>query len=245
MLEMIFAAHISSLPPSPKGQQLFQTVGDTSFTVPENVTSICACAIAPGLNTGAGGGLSYRNNIQVTPGEVLTITIPGSATTSLPCGIKRGSDFLVVSYTGNTNTYVGGLGGKNASEINDGGGNGGNATYVSQGGTPGPCGGGAGGYAGNGGNAIGGNAPAGGGGGGGHYLYQSPNRNWGYGGGTGIVVQGPSGTGGTNLNSSTVNGKPGSGGSGQKFGGGRNGSSGGVRIIWGNGRSYPTSSADV
>lgn len=245
---MIELMAISGTKPTKGGQVLFDTWGSHDWTVPAGVTSICSCAIATGLNAGAGGGLSYRNNIPVTPGETLTVVIPNSTTPLQPCGIRRGSDLLVVSYSGvYASPYTGGKGGKEADAINDGGGNGGNGSQDTLSGTPGAVGGGAGGYSGNGGNRAQGGT--GGAGGGGTSYYQSPNRYFGTGGGTGIIKQGPNGLGGTaSSTNNAVNGKPGSNGVGQRYGGGRllgTNLGGAVRIIWGTDRSYPNMSDDI
>lgn len=245
---MIELLAISGTKPSQGGQILFDTWGSYDWVVPEGVTSICACSIATGLNSGAGGGLSYRNNIPVQPGETLTVVIPNSSGSFQPCGVKRGQTMLVVSYTGNySSPYTGGAGGLSANTVNDGGGNGGNGTYITLSSTPGPVGGGAGGYSGNGANGGSGLYGQGGGGGAGGYFYQSPNRYWGTGGGTGIIKEGPGGQPGSR-NSSSVNGQPGSYGLGQKYGGGRSlgaNLGGAVRIIWGRDRSYPNMSDDI
>lgn len=66
------------------GQQLFTSSG--TFVVPAGVTSICVLAIGQGGpyfyddgsgNSGSGGGgaLSYANDIPVTPGENLPVTV--------------------------------------------------------------------------------------------------------------------------------------------------------------------------
>ena len=65
------------------GSAIFETAGDTTFTVPAGVTSIsivvvggggggAASTTAPngvGGGGGGGGGLAYKNNISVTPGQ--------------------------------------------------------------------------------------------------------------------------------------------------------------------------------
>ncbi|MDN5940167.1 MAG: hypothetical protein L0H83_16095, partial [Salinisphaera sp.] len=61
---------------TPPGQ--FATSSAQQWVVPANITSICAVAIGnggPGTEDGAGGGggLSYTNNIAVTPFETLSI----------------------------------------------------------------------------------------------------------------------------------------------------------------------------
>lgn len=120
-------------------------------------------------------------------------------------------------------------------------------------------GGGAGGYRGNGGqggngnNPLNGRAGSGGAGGGGG---SGTNALGGSGGGTGqlgIFSNGAGGRGSTRVPSQGTDGMPGSRGSNKSFGGGGpsipsasnniNGGDGGpglVRVIWGNGRSFPT-----
>jgi hypothetical protein len=67
-----------------QGQQEFVGPGTYNFIVPANVESIAAVAVGGGgggaenVNDGGGGGggaLAYANNIPVTPGEVLTVTV--------------------------------------------------------------------------------------------------------------------------------------------------------------------------
>ena len=233
---------------APPGQILVETVGTTSWVVPDGVYSISSAVISPGFGSGGGGGLSWRNNIDVTPGETLNLVMYANsqANSGLSCGIQRGSDFLVVATCPDWNSSTGGLGGKNASDVNDGGGNGGNGYYAVLNTQPGYSGGGAGGYTGKGGDAgSGGSAPAtgsGGGGGGGAY-YQSPNRYRGIGGGTGIIQKGADGKGGA-AGSTNNSGTPGSNGLSTTYGGGTGGK-GAIRIFWGGSRSYPDNSQNV
>lgn len=69
-------------PSSPIGQQLFTASG--AFIVPEGVTSLCMVAIGRGgksegiLTGGPGGGLAYVNNVAVTPGQTISITVDES-----------------------------------------------------------------------------------------------------------------------------------------------------------------------
>ncbi len=166
-------------------QTLFTTTGAQSWTVPDGVTSISVVCIGGGEGGGAeyggdGGGLRYVNNISVTPGETLTVTVGagGAADNSSftsSAGVNGGNSSLARSGT----ILCLARGGASASGTLVGsggsGGNGGapypapNANY----GTPysGGGGGGAGGYSGNGGNGASNTtaatAGAGGGGGGG------------------------------------------------------------------------------
>lgn len=246
MLPFPIISNTNIIPYQPSSQVLITTTGNTTFTVPSDVTKICVCVISPGQNNGGGGGLSYRNDIPVTPGEVLNITIQAvNPAAYAESGIYRGTEKLCVSTSGSAT--LGGRGGKTADPINDGGGNGGNG-YISGGSR---TGGGAGGYTGNGGNANS-NATSAtdgtGGAGGGGCFTSSPFNMSGTGGGTGIIKAGTSGTHGIN---GSPNGRAGSSGSGKNYGGGgaywdtqTAPGIGGIRIIWGNLRSYPDNSED-
>lgn len=294
------------------GQVQFTTTGDTNWVVPNGVTSICAVVVSGGGagrcdgsgidSGGAGGGLSYKNNIAVTPGETLVVRVGAGG---LGSGfnqdgqaggdsyIKRGATFLLgatgggggVKYdSGNVsyNTTAGYsssqfIGGNNPYYDNaSGGGNGGTSGRLTSNSFAGG-GGGAGGYSGDGGRggtnlldpnnlftnineyALAGN---GGGGGGGYYGTGAG----GGGGGVGLIQEGSSGAAGTSVllnkggrgGSGGNNGNSGSAtapGAGGLYGGGGGGddsdasngagAQGGARIIWGEGRSYPSNSANV
>ena len=216
---------------------------------------------------GGGGGLGWKNNITVNPGSTYKVVVGnGGLASSTSSSSPDPGD---VSYFINTSTVAGygGTGGGNldagvsagGSYTGDGGGSGGAG---GAGGLWGGGGGGAGGYSGSGGsgatypssNSTSGN---GGGGGGGYY-----GHGGGGGGGVGIYGEGTSGTNGT---SSSLGGNGGSGGnnganeSSDLYGGGNGGAYGGgggggadgsrpnssgaqgaVRIIWGAGRSFPS-----
>lgn len=215
------------------GQQAYTTAGTYSWVAPAGVTSVSVVAV--GSAAGPGGGLGYKNNISVTPGNSYDVVV-GAA------GSGQNSYFI------NVLTVMGGGGGAISSAggiyVGDGGGNGGAIVGPSVDWYRG--GGGAGGYSGNGGDGAtsdsgpgssGGNG-AGGGGGGGSNWPQSVTP----GGGVGIYGQGSSGAGGNG----SQPGQPGSGGSGVTYGGG--GGDGGyafgggaVRIIWpGTTRQFPS-----
>lgn len=239
----------------------------SSFVVPSGVTSICAVLVGKGAtvnngyDSGGGGGLSWRNNIPVTPGETLSIEVLLAHT-----AIKRGTDVLCIAMSGSGRT--GGAGGKNANSINDGGGNGGTGGYSEF--QNRSSGGGAGGYTSNGGNGGGylnghispTTSPDGGNGGG----YDATNNK--STGGYGVTLLG------ANAASNGANDPPGStyppgqdttnadpwgtpGHGGGRFGGGAGspggtsgttsyGAPGAARIIWGDGRAYPsTKTGDV
>lgn len=82
---------------APPGQALITTSG--SFIVPEGVFMICGVGIGHGGNqsddaglllTGGGGGLAYSNDIPVTPGEMLSITI-----TNTEAAVRRGGTIIL------------------------------------------------------------------------------------------------------------------------------------------------------
>lgn len=239
-------------------EQVFILPGTYSWTVPDGVTSVCVACVGGGGggNTtlayrggGGGGGLGWKNDISVTPGQNITVVVgaggasgPGEASyfdsPSLVAG-NGGAYGQGTSFNAAGGTYVG-----------DGGGNGGvGGAGVATGFTGG--GGGAGGYAGTGGaggtGSTSGTAGSGGAGGGGGAGQSGQS---GSGGGVGIYGQGANGTGGT------TNGGVGGGGSsgasgvyggtpvgglyGGGGGGGGTGGGGAVRIIWGSGRSFPS-----
>jgi len=257
-------------------------VGSTSsWIVPPLVTSISAVAIGYGgdggyggggdcpthepYSGGGGGGLSYKNNIAVTPGEILTLYV-GSTYYGVGSYINRGGTRLLHA-TGGANgvsyltSAAGGLGGTALGY--DGGGNGGAGSNLISTALddPGGSGGGAGGYSGNGGDAgsdFGSSGSDGlGGGGGGGYRYSTTSFGGNGGGGVGIYGSGTSGAGGTVSTNAGSGGSGGSagtgtslGGGGGQYGGGGGGATGGgglalggpavIRILWGPGRAFPS-----
>ena len=216
-----------------------------------------------GGSGGAGGDLRYSTSIAVVPGETLTINVGvGGAIGTITATSGGFSSIVRVSNGTTLLSAAGGGGGRQTSTPNVqngsstgiggvvGGGTGGRAataTTISN--TSG--GGGAGGYSGAGGaagvGAVAGAASVGfgGGGGGGN----GSGLIAGNGGGVGILGSGPS-----NGTAGAIGGAGGAGsaGSGQTYGGGGRGSdtlistnataggNGAVRIIWGSGRSYPS-----
>ena len=149
---------------APPGQDAYTSSGTYSWVAPTGISSVSVVAIGggwqdTGYGRGGGGGLGWKNNISVIPGQSYTVFVgPG------------GSDSVSAetSYFINAETVSGlaGSSGAGGSYVGDGGGTGGYA------GAPFGAGGGAGGYSGNGGNAASdyGNGSGGSGGGGGHYL---------------------------------------------------------------------------
>lgn len=225
------------------GEASYVAAGTYQWTCPPGVFFVCAvCVGGAGL---AGGGLGWKNNIPVVPGQSYTVVVGGNQ-----------ADSYFISAT----TVKGGKAGGNTSGfgtfVGDGGGNGGRGGGTASGVNGG--GGGAGGYSGAGGDAGGngtstpqpGDAGTGGAGGGG-----GSGANPGGGGGVGLLGQGANGSGGAagntpgNSGSAGV-GRGGSGGangsttSGGIYGGGAavlasNGRPGAVRLIWGPRRAFP------
>jgi hypothetical protein len=213
-------------------------------TIPVTPGESLTVTVGSGGNAGASGG--------------------GNGTAGGTTSIARGATVLITAVGGgaglerSTATVNGGTGSVDASVTNSGGGNGGNSGGNSN--DTGSGGGGAGGYSaagGAGGTTGNGSASTGGGGGGGGAT--SAGQGYG-GGGVGILGAGSNGTAGT-LNSTGggvgSNGGGSAGGTrpaGGAFGGGGGacdddtngaggaGGGGAVRIIWGTGRSYPSTS---
>lgn len=221
---------------------------------------------------GGGGGLGWKNSISVTPGQSYTVVVGARGTYgSFPTNSGGDSYFIDVT----TVKGGGGDGGSSTSHtipsyggdyVGDGGGNGGNSpaqsSWRSYSGS-----GGAGGYSGNGGEgglptndqnaSTAGTAGQGGGGGGGSGGRPVTGGGWpgGNGGGVGIYGEGASGAAGASAptgSSSTTgqHGLPGSGGTGTQYGAGGGGSNqsiclGAVRIVWGTGRSFPSTNVDL
>jgi hypothetical protein len=298
-----------------KGQQEYTTPGTYSWTCPAGITSVSAVCVGGGGAGGArgthltngssaqggyGGGLGWKNNISVTPGQTYTVVVgsggqPPISNSSDDEGGDGGDSYFVNATTVKGGGGDGGLPGSDSSVVfqmagagyvGDGGGYGGRGG-VGQDFTGSPNntsggGGGAGGYSGNGGDGgdadapntyTSGDAGSGGAGGGGSSAGISGAGHRigaGGGGGVGLLGEGSSGTY-TSIptsGSGTYGGKGGSGGAdaadnpwssgngylpgsdGGLYGGGgggqgmsygaRPGAGGAVRIMWGPGRSYPS-----
>jgi hypothetical protein len=199
------------------GQQAYTTPGTYSWTAPAGITSVSVVCVGAGGGTcysgGGGGGLGWKNNISVTPGQSYTVVVGAGGT-----GTTGANDTTATSggdsYFINATTVKGGGGGRGryftsgvfsvsgtaGTWVGDGGGNGG-IGGEGRDAYGGAASGGAGGYSGNGGAggmATGsldypGVAGAGGGGGGGG---ADGYFGGGGGGGVGIFGEGASGTAG-------------------------------------------------
>jgi len=258
------------------GQEVFTTVGTNTFTVPAGVTSLSVVAVGGGGGAGAdyaggaGGGLGYKNNITVSPGQTFTVQVGDYGRNPSQGSTDGGQSYF------NNATVCAGNGGKwgstwspapaGGSYVGDGGGAGGNGGIGGGGTSSGPggnnwgSGGGAGGYAGKGGNGTSGSPAAGSGGGGGGGSGSNTTAWGGGGGGVGLYGKGSDGIAAP---FASYHGGGGSGGSGDPgpagqynttggaYGGGGGGASvasglgrgaqGAVRVIWpGSIRQFPT-----
>ena len=213
---------------------------EQDWTVPAGVTSVCIICVgggagADGGNSGGGGGLTWINDVPVTPGTILKVkqgktggrngsgNPSGSDTDGQESYVKDASGNLIIQADGGRkNASDGGPGeggtsskvGSNYQSLTYGGGNGGAAN---QGNSGKGGGGGAGGYSGAGGVGgqscgYGGPGSGGGAGGGGGHCSQ----DGGQGGGVDIYGQGSDGAGGADGNYAS----PGQGGSGGGAGAG-------------------------
>ena len=224
---------------------------DQTFTAPAGVTSVDVVCVGGG---GAGGGaLAYKNNITVVPGQDYDVVVGAPGYNLGGAGSNNGESGGDSSFTagGNTTTAEGGTTGSTTlaepTGSFDGGGKGG---YGYNGG--GYSGGGAGGYSGDGGDAeIGFTNPPdanSGAGAGGDWPYNG-------GGGVGVLGQGTTGSSGsggggggsggtdgivtgTNGAASVTGGTYGGGFTGRYEG--NQGGPGAVRVIWGDGRAFPS-----
>lgn len=212
----------------------------TTLIVPSGVTSMCFAATAQGtagrstdgINYsgpelgGLGGATAYVNNVAVTPGETLSISV------NTESAVRRGANLLLRCFGPDFDALPGVVGFRGTS----------GPTIGTTGGGRG--GGAAGGFTGSGPGSDGG-AP------GGNGVFQSSDGAGG--GGNGLVrslanngTHGAPGSGGTR-GAVNAGGKYGGGGGGAGFvlGTPRAGGPGGVGaviVIWGVGRSFPNNS---
>lgn len=223
------AAESADWPFIAAGQDAYTTPGTYSFVAPAGVYRVSVVAVGAGGGTGAnsvgasggtGGGLGWRNNIRVVPGQSYEVQVGAGGARAIAGQSPNGGDSYFQDYT--TVVGFGGLGACNVFTtslpggkfVGDGGGNGGAGGSRVRANT-GPGGGGAGGYSGPGGNGgdgldgtFGDDGLGGSGGGGG--CGQSGDAG-GSGGGVGILGEGASGQGG---GSGAADGGGGFGGSG-------------------------------
>ena len=210
---------------------------ETAWTVPAGVTSICILCVgggagADGGNSGGGGGLTWINDVPVTPGTQLAVR-QGKTGGRNGSGNPGGSDidgensyvndasgnFIIIAKGGKKDqNYSGGSGGDDVNNIGAayqsltyGGNRGGHGDHHPSGTGGKGGGGGAAGYSGHGGDGAsscntGEDGEGGGGGGGGGHC----STDGGQGGGVGIFGEGTSGAGGAPANYA----HPGQGGSG-------------------------------
>lgn len=231
LIPMLMAAAGATPPgPSSRGEAIFtDTSGAISWVVPTGVTKVSAVCIGAGgggqgdSNGGSGGGggdLRYYNNLSVTPGETLTITVGAAGVRATSAGgftrIARSGTTLLEAAGGGLGS-TSGSGAKNGTSTtvggSIGGGDGGTASDPLS--TQSSGGGGAGGYSGNGGNGgvgtANGNAGAGGAGGGG--AGSGSTARGGAGGGVNVFGEDFNGQGGLTNSPTSNNGGGAAGGS--------------------------------
>lgn len=223
---------------APVGSALFTTVGTQNWTVPAGVTSIsvvmCGGGGAGGGGSpnqggfygggGGGGGFLYKNNVTVTPGATLSITVGAGGTCP--------------DYTSNGN--AGGTSQISTLSLSaSGGGGGGNGNSSPGSGASGGSGSGTGATSFSGGTGANAGTWNGSGGGAGGYSANGANGTDGGANGAAISPYGPSGS-----SPNYCNGNWGGGGPSISSPGG-SGSQGFVRIIWGAGRSFPNTNVGI
>lgn len=236
----------------------YTTPGTYTFLAPVEMEVSVVCVGAGGAGYaggsgtsrlgGGGGALSYGNHILL-PANVPVLVTVGTGSVNSDGGASSFGNYVIAGggTKGINSDYILPLGGQPSGTHMSGGGAGGLGGFVS-GNVAG--GGGAGGYSGKGGDARHGASAfqpgVGGGGAGASNAYG--------GGGVGIYGEGPSGTVANQGGSGGEDGLAGVDRAG-KFGGGGHshasnntygqGARGAVRIIWGEGRSFPFNAGDV
>lgn len=242
MIEMLVGNLAAPEGPNPIGQAQWINAGTHEWVCPPDVTSVCCVVVAAGecgvfptsANTGkpgAGGGVRWKNFIEVIPGNTYQIKVgqPALATgqnppalsytgvhtaigdvTSSALGLTAGAGTIGTPFGDGVNGGYGEIG-RTYNQYSTGGSSGGYRNGTTPRVTPN-------GYSGHGVDLIGNDLTNGGIGG---PAY--PNSGGQYGGG---------GQTRNATNSSDV-----------KMG--RSGGRGGVRIMWGRGRSYPDQAANV
>lgn len=223
-----------------------------------------------GSHGGGGGALAWKNNISVVPGNTYTVVVGAGAVQDTAAGMSVGGyslfkDQTTVYATGGQSFsgspvgdryYIGDGGGLGGEPAQGGGGAGGYSGNGGQGGTS---------------NFASGSGGSGGGGGGGAGRDGNNNYIAGGGGGVGVYGEGTSGSNGTNGGPGgggsggvgggagyNVSPQGGHGGDGGLYGGGGaagqntasyamggSGANGAVRIIWGEGRAFPSTNVDL
>jgi len=131
------------------GSSLYNTPGnhnwDQGTDCPSDVTSVSIVGIGGGggasLGGGGGGSLSYINNISVSAGQRISITVGAGGSYSSTSSAAQNGGTTTVIRVGSPNVYL----------INAGGGGGGSSTAITHNYAGNGGGGGAAGYAGNGG----------------------------------------------------------------------------------------------
>ena len=111
---------LNGYPPPTPSQAAFTAAGTFSWTAPTNVRSVCVVCVGGGSRGGA-GGLGWKNNISVIPGQSYTVVVGNYSN-----GGTAGTSYFI-----NTGTVsgIGGSGDTGGGYTGDGGGYGGNGGY--------------------------------------------------------------------------------------------------------------------
>jgi hypothetical protein len=110
-----FGAFVSS---GPSGQSIYTTPGTYSWTCPANITSVSVLVIGAGSGAdgladaaGGGGGLAYKNNITVIPGNTYQVVVGRGGLGGENMGQTNGAFGTGSSFNSTTVTAGGGTGG--------------------------------------------------------------------------------------------------------------------------------------
>lgn len=240
---------------------------ESTWTVPDGVFVIKAVAVGEGgtgvstinpMRGGGGGALAYDNNISVTPGEILSIIFENGDTGSSRIEKADGTVLLKAANgkRGNTSFGAGGQASDSVGASKNSGASGKSYQQVYFSNTRV--------YAGGGGAAGYTNSGDGTGSGQSGYVGTTPNTEFRKGGGGGIGLLGRNGSTGNADGEGSYGGSDGSSFNslrGGRYGGGGaagtvstasngvsyngNGGVGGIRIMWGDSRTFPSSAIDA
>lgn len=129
----MFEALMGTVPRDPGlvGQEIWTAPGTYDWVCPEGVESICCVIISAGQNAfrntgggywqgGYGGGLRYKNNIPVVPGQTYQIIVGGPSNTVALCQSSAFGMFVGTYNAGTAfgNGVAGGWGGSQSNSAN-------------------------------------------------------------------------------------------------------------------------------
>lgn len=131
----IWQQTMNTFKPIVAGAQLYDTPGTYQWTCPEGVTKVCCVLVSPGQSGlfhftqkqhygGDGGGLRYKNDIAVVPGQVYTIVVSSAAQTAIDDNDVPCTAFGISVASGPRGTTIGSngvLGGRGGGGVNSSG----------------------------------------------------------------------------------------------------------------------------